>query len=165
MIQRMLAIWSVSSAFSKYNLYTWRFLVHILLKLSLENFEHYFASVWDECKCAIVLILFGIAFLWNLNENWPSPVLWPLLSFPNLLAYWTHLYYFTCIYIWFPWWVSSKESACSAGDTGLILGLGRSPGGGHSNPHQYSCLENSMDRGAWWAQSTGLQRVRHDWSD
>ena len=36
-------------------------------------------------------------------------------------------------------------------DTGLILGLGRSPGGGHGNPFQYSCLENPMDRGAWWA--------------
>ena len=44
-----------------------------------------------------------------------------------------------------------KESACNAGDTGLIPGLERSPGGGHGNPPQYSCLENSMDRGAWRA--------------
>ena len=43
-----------------------------------------------------------------------------------------------------------KESACHAGDLGLIPGLGRSPGGGHGNPLQYSCLENPMDRGAWW---------------
>ena len=41
-----------------------------------------------------------------------------------------------------------KESACSVGDLGLIPGLGRSPGGGHSNPLQYSCLENPKDRGA-----------------
>ena len=51
----------------------------------------------------------------------------------------------------FPGGVSGKELAASAGDTGLIPGLGRSPGGGRDNPLQYSCLENPMDRGAWWA--------------
>ena len=52
------------------------------------------------------------------------------------------------------WWLSGKESACSAGDTGdvgLIPGLGRSLGGEHSNPLQYSCLENPMNRGNWQA--------------
>ena len=44
-----------------------------------------------------------------------------------------------------------KESACNVGDLGLIPGSGRSPGGEHGNSLQYSCLENSMDRGAWWA--------------
>ena len=44
--------------------------------------------------------------------------------------------------------VHGKESACQAGDSGLIPGLGRPPGGGHGNPLQYSCLENSMDKGA-----------------
>ena len=44
-----------------------------------------------------------------------------------------------------------KESACNAGDQGLILRLGRSPGEGNDNPLQYSCLENSTDRGAWRA--------------
>jgi len=48
----------------------------------------YFTSVWDECNCVVVWAFFGIAFLWDWNENWPFPVLWPLLSFPNLLAYW-----------------------------------------------------------------------------
>ena len=48
----------------------------------------------------------------------------------------------------FPHWLSDKESACNAGDRGSVPGLGRSPGGGHGNPLQYSCLENSMDRGA-----------------
>ena len=43
-----------------------------------------------------------------------------------------------------------KESSCSAEDPGLIPGLGRSPGEGNGNPLQYSCLENSKDRGAWW---------------
>ena len=54
-----------------------------------------------------------------------------------------------------------KESACSAGDQVSILGLGRSPGEGHGNPLQYSCLENLMDRGAWWATVHGVTRVRH----
>ena len=79
---------SGSSAFSKSNLDTWKFSVHMLLEPHLENFEHYFASVWNECSCAIVWTFFCIAFLWDWNENWPFPVLWPLLSFPNLLAYW-----------------------------------------------------------------------------
>ena len=79
---------SGSSAFSKSSLNVWKLSVHILLKPCLENFEHYFASVWEECNCVTVRTVLGIAFLWDWNENWPFPVLWPLLSFPNLLAYW-----------------------------------------------------------------------------
>ena len=79
---------SGSSAFSKSSLNIWKFTGHILLKPGLENFEHYLTSLWDECNCAEVWTLFGIAFLWDWNENWPFLVLWPLLSFPNLLAYW-----------------------------------------------------------------------------
>ena len=79
---------SRSSAFSKTSLKIWKFTVHVLLKPGLENFEHYFTSMWDECNCAVVWAFFGIAFLRDWNENWPFPVLWPLLSFPNLLAYW-----------------------------------------------------------------------------
>ena len=79
---------SGSSAFSKSSLNIWKFMVHVLLKPGSENFEHYLASVWDECNCAIVWTFFGIALLWDWNENWPFPVLWPLLSFPNLLACW-----------------------------------------------------------------------------
>ena len=81
---------SGSSAFSKTSWNFWRFTVHILLKPGLENFKHHFTSVWDECNCAVVWAFFGIAFLWDWNENWPFPVLWPLLSLPNLLAYWVH---------------------------------------------------------------------------
>jgi len=79
---------SSSPAFSNSSWNIWKFSVHILLKPSLENFEHYFATMWDECNCAVVWAFFGIAFLWDWNENWPFPVLWPLLRFPNLLAYW-----------------------------------------------------------------------------
>ena len=60
-------------------------------------------------------------------------------------------------WVWgFPCSSVGKESACSAGDRGLIPGLGRSPGEGHGNPLQYSCLENPMDRGAWWAVVHGV---------
>ena len=53
---------SDSSAFSKSSLNIWKFTIHILLKPGLENFEHYFASVWGECNCAVVWAFFGIAF-------------------------------------------------------------------------------------------------------
>ena len=60
---------SGSSAFSKISLNIWKFSVHILLKSHLENFEHYFASMGDECGCAEILAFFGIPFLWDCNEN------------------------------------------------------------------------------------------------
>ena len=79
---------SGSSAFSKSSLNIGKFSVHILLKPGLENFEHYFASKWNECNCVVVWSFFGIVFLWYWNENWSFSVLWPLLSFPTLLVYW-----------------------------------------------------------------------------
>ena len=65
---------SGSLAFSKYSLNIWKFMVHILLKPGLENFEHYFASVWDESKCVLVWAFFVIASLgleWKLNFSSP----------------------------------------------------------------------------------------------
>ena len=62
----------------------------------------------------------------------------------------------------FPHSSVSKESACNAGDLGLIPGSGRFPGEGNGNPLQYSCLENSVDRGAWWATVHGVARVGHN---
>ena len=59
---------SGSSDFSKTS--RWKFSVHLLLKPSLENFQHYLASMWDECNCVVVWTFFGIAFLWDWNENW-----------------------------------------------------------------------------------------------
>ena len=55
-----------------------------------------------------------------------------------------------------------KASVYNAGDLGLSPGLGRSPGQGNSNPLQYCCLEDPMDRGAWYATVYGSQRVGHD---
>ena len=77
---------SVSHAFSKSSLNIWKFTVHIFLKPDLENFEHYFTTVWDECYCVVVWAFFWIAFFWDWNENWLFLFLWPLLSFPNFLA-------------------------------------------------------------------------------
>ena len=62
-----------------------------------------------------------------------------------------------------PRWLSGKESACNAGatgDLGSIPGSGRSPGEGHGNPLQYSCLENPVDRGAQWAIVHGVAKSR-----
>ena len=66
---------SGSSAFLKSSLNNWNFTVHVLLKPGLENFEHYFTSMWDECNCAVVWAFFGIAFLlglqWKLTFSSP----------------------------------------------------------------------------------------------
>ena len=53
-----------------------------------------------------------------------------------------------------------KETACNVGDLESISGLGKSPVGGNGNPFQYSCLENSMDRGAWWVTVHGVAKHR-----
>ena len=62
----------------------------------------------------------------------------------------------------FPGGPEVKAFACKAGDLGSIPGSGRSPGEGNGNPLQYSCLGNSMDRGAWWATVHGVARVERD---
>ena len=111
---------SDSSAFSKSSLNIWKFSVYILLKSSLENFEHYFASMWNECNCVLV-------------------------------------------WIFFPGGSEVKASASNAGDLGSIPGSGRSPGEGSGNPRQYSCLENPMNRWAWWDTVFGIT-VRHVWA-
>ena len=88
---------SGSSAFSKSGLNVWKFLVHVLLNTGLENFEHYFASVLDECNCAVVLTFFGFAFLLDWNENWPFPVLfqsWTVLNSSRTVPVLQHCWVF-----------------------------------------------------------------------
>ena len=96
---------SGSSAFSKSSLNIWKFTVHLLLKPGLENFEHYFAGMWDECNCAVVWTFFGIAFFgdWNwrngggLKESqtrhtvsWaPSPIPRPIHTGKQVWFKWT----------------------------------------------------------------------------
>ena len=58
-----------------------------------------------------------------------------------------------------PYGSDGKDTACNLGDPDLIPGWGRSPGEGNGNPLQYSCLENSMDRGAWWATDHGIAKI------
>ena len=77
---------SGSSAFSKSSFYIWKFLVHILLKSSLKDFEQNLAGMWNECSCTVIWTFWGIAFLWDWNKNRPFSVLWPLMSFPYLLV-------------------------------------------------------------------------------
>ena len=60
----------------------------------------------------------------------------------------------------FPVGSDGKESACNARDMGLIPGSGRSPGEGNGYPVKYSCLENPMDRGSWWAAAHGVPKSR-----
>ena len=65
-------------------------------------------------------------------------------------------------FVGLPWWLSGKESTYSTGDVGdmdSIPGLGRSPGGGNGHPLQYSCQENPIDRGTWWAAVHGITEL------
>ena len=116
---------SGSSAFSKTSLNIREFTVHVLLKPGLENFQHYFTSMWDECNCVVVWAFFDIAFLldWiETNSFWAAQV---ALVVKNLPA-------------------NSEDIR----DVNWIPGWGRSPGGEHGNALVYSCLGNPMDRGA-----------------
>ena len=65
----------------------------------------------------------------------------------------------------FPGGSAGKESACNAGDLGLISGSGRSPGERNGYPLQYSCLENPIERGAWWATVHGVAKSQTQLSD
>ena len=88
------------SDFSKSCLYIWRFSVHVLLKPSLKNVEHYLTSIWNKHSCKVVWAFFGIAFLWDRDENLPLTVLRPLKSFPHLPAYWVQYFYNVAFRIW-----------------------------------------------------------------
>ena len=148
---------SGSSASSKPSLYVWKFLVHIQLKPSLKDFEPYLASTWDEHNCVIVWTFFGIALLWDWNKNRPFPVLWPLLSFPNLLASWIQHLTASSIGIW-----NNSAGIPSPPLTLFIIMFSKAHliGEGNGNPLQCSCLENPRDGGAWWAAVYGVAQSR-----
>ena len=78
---------SGSSAFSKPSLDAWKFLVHIMLKPSMQDFKHALPSVRDEFNCLMVSTFFTTTLLRNWDEDWPFPVLWPLLDLPDLVPY------------------------------------------------------------------------------
>ena len=133
------------SPFSKSNLNIWKFMVHILLKPGLENFEHYFTSVWDECNYQLAggnkkvrsrssdwTHFIGLAFgngTWILVKE-QALVLSTLSVGTSLVAHMVN------------------NPSINAGDRGLISGSGRSPGEGNGNPVQDACLENPTDRGS-----------------
>ena len=100
--------------------------------------------MWDECNCVVVWAFFGIAFLWDWNENWPFPVLWPLLNFPNLLAYWVQ----SSFRIW-----NSSTGIPSPPLALFVLMLPKA---------------HLMDREAWHAAVHGFTRSRtrlSDWTE
>ena len=88
MIQWILAVWYMISLPFLNSLYIWKISVHVLLKPNLKDFEHNLVSMWNEHSCMIVETFFGIALFCDWNENLLFPVLWSLLSFPNLFTYW-----------------------------------------------------------------------------
>ena len=114
---------------------------------SCSGSELWVSAVQKQGKQATLQVL-GILVFFLLTKDWTI--------FP--LSHWApYLFLRTLL----PWWLSGKEPACNAGDPGLIAGWGRSPRERNDSPLQYSCLENSMDRGAWWAT---VQRMAKSWT-
>ena len=102
---------------------------------------------------------------WRRKERLPTPVFWPG-EFHGLYSQWSRKESDTTEWLSLSLYDGSdnNESACNTRDPGSIPGSGRAPGEGNGNPLLYSCLENPMDRGTWWATVyDGSQGVRKDW--
>ena len=145
MIQWMLAIWSFVPLPFLIHLVHLKFSVHILLKPSLKDFEHYFASMWDECNFAT-----------------------PPYSLQNLYrtgkqTLGGHKQNFSCMCIGFP-----NDSACNTGDIGdasSIPGSGAFLGEGNGNPLQILSWKVPWTEESGGLQSKGLQRVEYNWAN
>ena len=115
-------------------------MVLICISLVISNIEHLF-------MCLLVICISSLeAYLFRSSANFFDWVVWFFCS------------------VGLPQWLSSKASACNAreaGDAGWVSRLGRSPGGGHGNLRQYTCQENPMDEGGWWA---AVHRVAKSWA-
>ena len=100
----------------------------------------------------------GLEDPWR-REQLHTPVFWPL-EFHGLYGPWgrKESYMIEWLTLGFPGGLAGKESACNVGDLGSIPGLGRSSGEGNSYALKYSCLENPMDKGAWWATVHGVAK-------
>ena len=99
-----------------------------------------------------------------LSMGFPRQQYWRGFPFPSPHIYYTNiLYTHTYIFDFLKFCLDGKESVCNAGDPGLILESGIFSGEGNSCPLQYSCLKNSMGRGAWPTTVHGLQKVGHYW--
>ena len=101
--------------------------------------------------------------VWALQRNRTNLICTHMCMYIYTYVY-EHIYIYIYVCMGFPGGSDGKKSAWSAGNPSLIPGSGRSPGEGNGKPLQYSCLENSMDRGAWWATVHGSQRIRQDWN-
>ena len=112
-----------------------------------------------SCVCWLSLCL-----LWKAVYSVPLSIfacLFGFFFFADSVSFGSNLSVHSFNFRGFPGGSVGKESACNAGDardSGSIPGWGRSPGGGHGNPLQYSCLENPMDRGAWQATVHGVTK-------
>ena len=119
--------------------YSFLFFLFFSLQVGMSMYACHTIVFWKHITCLISQVHTGeeFSFWWVILESHPC-----------------------LIQVIFGWDFGSdhKESACNAGDLGSITGLGRSPGEGNGYPHQYSCLENSMDRGAWQATVHGIAK-------
>ena len=111
---------------------------------------------------------------WVMDTIWPFLLSWLSITFkfyllpplptpsifPQAADTPAHFIWYICMPPCFPGGSEVKAFACNAGDLGSIPGLGRSPGEGNGTPLQYSCLENPMGRGAWWATVHGVAKSR-----
>jgi len=139
-----------------------------------------FTVIWN---CIWYYILLGIWYLEKRKYSWPFNICISMVFIQRMENIWkkkfheipksktwichssSTIYIVLALYLGFPGSLDSKESACSVGDMGSIPGLRRSPGEGNGNPLQYCYLENSMDRGAWWAPVHGVAKSRTWLSD
>ena len=106
--------------------------------------------------------------IWKLTKKWDTeitPKITPHCAVKKGSQWYLHLTLEATLEPVFPGGSVHKEYACNAGDLGSIPGFGRSLGEGNGNPLQYSCLENPMDRGAWWALVHGVRRSQTRLSD
>ena len=146
---------SGSFAFSKPSLYIWKFSVHILLKPSLKDFEHYLASMWNEKNFMVVGTFVSIALLWDWNENWLFPVLWPALRHIESST-------FTAS----PFRISSSSAGIPSPPLALYVvmlpkALLKEEMAIHSSTIAWK-IPWTEEPGR--LQFTGSQRVRHDWA-
>ena len=114
---------------------------------------------------ARILEWVAISFPRKLCKLWKSRK--PFLVILITPRVWTPLVYASLLMVrnGLPQWLNGKDSVCSAGAAGSVPGSGRSPGGGHGNPLQYSCLKNPVDRGAWQATVDGVTKSQTQLSD
>ena len=165
---------SGSSAFSKTSLNIWKFTVYILLKPGLENFEHYFTSMWDECNCVVVWAFFDIAFLWDefsqssansqywhswIFEDWMNEISPPALL--QVLFISKKKFINTCV-------VSGKEPTCQrrrCKRQGFAPGDRNIPWRRKWQPTPVFLPGESQGRGSLALPSLGSHRVGHDWSN